>query len=444
MRRAGVGLLVLGALALLPPNFASADSLIPVGCVIDPATPGCTEEPHLDNPLGIAISPDGKSLYLSSDHGVNHFSRDPATGLVTYVGCAGDPAFGCTEGLLPGKTHALTLSPDGRSLYALGVDSEVTTFVAHLDRDPDTGVLTPRGCIGSTSTASQPCPTTAYGIQQADQIIVSPDGRSAYVASDDGYGQYPGDNALVGFSRDRVSGQLEPTGQCFQPIAFGNKRRCVHKRGMWNLSNLVMSPDGKSLYGVAIESGSVQHFRRAKKTGKLKPAGCLEDDLGPFRECHRETPQLVAPESLAISPNGRSIYAAGEVLTHLVRRKDGSLRATGCVKDRDYAPDSQACDSTADAVEVWWTNAVAASPDGGSVYVVDGLSNAIGAFRQSKRGDLVAAGCVGLEGDPANVCGSGMGGLDSPWSLAVSPDGRFVYVVSRNAHYESLAILERS
>lgn len=90
------------------------------------------------------------------------------------------------------------------------------------------------------------------------------------------------------------------------------------------------------------------------------------------------------------------------------------------------------------------SRALAVSPDGRNLYVASSLSDAIAVFRRNpKTGALTqpsgAAGCVALQG--ADGCGTAVG-LDAPNSVAVSPDGRTVYATARDS--SSIAVFHRS
>lgn len=82
------------------------------------------------------------------------------------------------------------------------------------------------------------------------------------------------------------------------------------------------------------------------------------------------------------------------------------------------------------------SRAIAVSPDGRNVYVASSRSNAIAAFRRNpKTGALGqpsgAVGCVAAKG--AFGCGTAIG-LNGPNSVAVSANGRNVYVTSRGSN----------
>lgn len=82
------------------------------------------------------------------------------------------------------------------------------------------------------------------------------------------------------------------------------------------------------------------------------------------------------------------------------------------------------------------SRAIAVSPDGRNVYVASSRSNAVAVFRRNpKTGALGqpsgAAGCVAAKG--ASGCGKAIG-LNGPNSVAVSANGRNVYVTSRGSN----------
>ncbi len=87
---------------------------------------------------GVAISPDGKQVYVASngDNAITTFSRDAGTGALTFVGTIKDGTGGA-DGL--GTATGVAVSPDGKSVY---VGSCTDNAVAVFSRDATTGALT--------------------------------------------------------------------------------------------------------------------------------------------------------------------------------------------------------------------------------------------------------------------------------------------------------------
>jgi Ca2+-binding RTX toxin-like protein len=174
------------------------------GCVSGDGSAGtCADVPGSGSPLNgaakVAISPDGRSLYLASylAHSISYFSVAPGGGQITYQGClADDGADGCVD--LPnspiGETLGVAVSPDGRSVYTT---SQTAHSIAQFSRDAQ-GALKYEGCLANT--AAQGCvdlPGTP--LSSAVEVALSPDGSSVYVVSS-------GSNTLTHFFRARAGG----------------------------------------------------------------------------------------------------------------------------------------------------------------------------------------------------------------------------------------------
>jgi DNA-binding beta-propeller fold protein YncE len=114
---------------------------------------------NMDQPRGIAISPNGRSVYVASagDGAIVTFRRFPATGQLDFV--ESDTGF-----LAPGEDVAV--SRDGARVYG-GFDNGVAT----LRRNPSTGALTNLGMTVDD-------PLGVFG------LAVTPDGGNVYATRD--------------------------------------------------------------------------------------------------------------------------------------------------------------------------------------------------------------------------------------------------------------------
>ena len=79
-----------------------------------------TVAPGMANAEGVAVSPDGKSVYITSDSegSIIHFKRNTGTGALTYEDCVTSRSSGCESGdNVPGLSGAwgIAVSPEWRS-----------------------------------------------------------------------------------------------------------------------------------------------------------------------------------------------------------------------------------------------------------------------------------------------------------------------------------------
>lgn len=157
-----------------------------VACIANSsATDGCTQAPHASLPsndiVPMDVTSDGTNLYVGSYSAVTIFRRNTSSGALTFSDClVGTASFGCT--LNPVATLAgiegLDSSPDGLNVYVSGEGSDdVSTFT----RDPNTGLLTYVSCFRQTTGLGCTVPSPA-ALADPSMLTVSDDGRSVYVA----------------------------------------------------------------------------------------------------------------------------------------------------------------------------------------------------------------------------------------------------------------------
>ncbi len=115
---------------------------------------------------------------------------------------------------------------------------------------------------------------------------------------------------MTSFSRTATTGQLTQksgTSACaIYLLAVG----CSLGRTLSAPEGIAASPDGASVYAAAFDSNAVDVFNRDADSGgliqKSRRAGCVTTSKTP--ECTRAR-ALVETGSLAISPNGKQVYA---------------------------------------------------------------------------------------------------------------------------------------
>ena len=106
--------------------------------------------------------------------------------------------------------------------------------------------------------------------------------------------------------------------------------------GLEGAKSVAVSPDGKSVYVAAAWAPALVRFERDPATGALTPKGCITDTIVEDPECAQKTYGLSGAESVAISPDGKSVYVAGTVENTVVGfERDistGALTPIGCVR----------------------------------------------------------------------------------------------------------------
>jgi DNA-binding beta-propeller fold protein YncE len=209
---------------------------------------------------------------------------------------------------------------------------------------------------------------------------------------------------------------------------------------------IAVSPDGKNVYVASSKSDAIAIFSRDIKTGVLtQPSGsggCIA--VKAASGCAKAI-GLNGPNSVAISSNGRTVYATsreGNSITTFRRDpKTGALSqlppsAAGCIS----ALPIPGC---APGRALLGPDVVVISPDSANVYVGSFFGNAVAAFtRNPKTGALSqpagAAGCIAETAGGECATGIALGAVEG---LAVSRDGSNVFAAS--ALSNALVVLNR-
>jgi DNA-binding beta-propeller fold protein YncE len=263
----------------------------------------------LNGPDVLAVSPDGKNVYVGAFFGnaAVAFSRNASTGALTQLpgssGCiAAATGAGCAKGIALKNPEGLAVSADGKNVY---VAAPLSAAVDILTRNAATGALTQAtdgtGCL--TSMPQSGC-KTARSLRGADAVAISADDRTVYVAGGISAG-------IAVLTRASGTGKLtQPTGTagCVQNVPVLG---CGLARPLIDPEGLAVSPDGANVYAAMYLSSAIGVFDRNTSSGALvqKPGqqGCVLSEVTP--RCTRARGGVRGVSSAAVSPDGRYLYA---------------------------------------------------------------------------------------------------------------------------------------
>jgi DNA-binding beta-propeller fold protein YncE len=278
------------------------------------------------------------------------------------------------------------------------------------------------GCVAAKGAAG--C-APARGLRGPNSVSVSADGRNVYATS-------VHTSAVSAFRRNPKTGalaQVPGSGGC---VAAAPVPGCAAGRALAGADVVVVSPDGANVYVGAFFGDAVAVFTRNTSTGALTQptdtTGCV---AAATSGCATGL-ALDAPEGLAISADGSSVYAATAVSNAVVTftRAPGTGALTqatdgsGCI----VAAPLTGCTT---GTQLSGANAVAVSPDDDDVYVTSLISNSLTSFTRASTGALTQQSGTSACAINLLAVGCSLGRLlKAPEGLTVSPDGADVYATA--------------
>lgn len=370
---------------------SATGALTEIGCTSD-GGPCATEVPESSNPRAVAISPDGNNVYIATSNDALVTLSRGAGGLLAFEGCLNTGDSRCTDVTgLDGGPNGVAVSPDGKNVYVTA-GSGSDSLIAEFSRDTATGALTQLGagsaCITNDATNPDACgDSSATGLTNPVDIVVSPDGNNVYVAAG---GLGPGGD-VAEFSRSGPNGaltQLLSPNDCLTSAGSGVACGNTSGTGFNGEESIALSPDGRSAYLNSWGDSALIELSR-DAAGVLEPlAGandCISSDLTNPGGCGSDdAAALNSVQGVAVSPDGLNVYAS----------------ASG--------PSPVAATGAYDAVDEFARNPIT------------------GALTQM----AAPFDCLTQNGSRCSIYN--VNGLDSARRLTVSPDGRNVYVASQN------------
>jgi DNA-binding beta-propeller fold protein YncE len=232
----------------------------------------------LEAPQGVAISPDGKHLYVTSsaEHKVAVFSRNAVSGALTFVEVEENGVGGVTGIESP---FGIAVSPDGANVYVAGYTSDA---VATFSRNATNGQLLFVEAISDTDLGVD-------GLERPGYLQVSPDGQHVYVAAEI-------DDSVAAFERSGGFGELTFV-QVLKDVADV-------PAGLDEAINVGITPDGSTVYVSSGAGEAVVEFSRDETSGELTYERAAIDGVDGVEGIDHAF-------GLAIAPDGKHLYASG-------------------------------------------------------------------------------------------------------------------------------------
>jgi len=342
--------------------------------VLDVEQDGANGVDGMDGVAAVAVSPDGRHVYVagSADDGIAIFATGAADAL-SFLAAARNGQGGVSN--LAGPVD-LAPSPDGRHLYAIaGTSQSVVAF----SRNASTGALT---FVQSITDASN----VDLALTSPSAVTVSPDGDHVYVTSS-------GENAVSWFERDAGDGTLAFAGVARDGVGGVD--------GLLSARDVVVSPDGASVYASGRNEDEIAIFSRNSANGSLAFQAVVANGVDGVTG--------LTPGALAISRDGRELWAISPASFVGFQRDP----ATGALRFVEVRADGGPPEDLLSGA-----SSLAVAPDGRHLFVGAAADGAVTTY---ERPALLRV--VDVERDGAN----GVDGLLAPAFVAPSPDGRHVY-----------------
>lgn len=197
----------------------------------------------LNGSNNIMVSADGKNVYASSfwEHGLAVFSRDESSGALTFQQVLKNGTGG-VDGII--RPSSIIESPDQKHIYVTGAFSNA---IAIFTKNPLDGTLTYSGVMKDGVNG-------VNGLRGANSASVSTDGEHIYVAG-------TSDNGLAVFSRNATTGMLTFVEYVQNGID--------NVGGLSGVNDVTVSPDGKRVYTSGAGENAVVIFDRDNVSGQL-------------------------------------------------------------------------------------------------------------------------------------------------------------------------------
>jgi uncharacterized repeat protein (TIGR01451 family) len=369
--------------------------------------PPATPVNGLDGASAITVTADGHHILVAAgnDKSVSVFERRSPDPLFSFIEIeqwnVDDP--GDSAAIVPSLRGAsgVSVSPDGAHVYAVSLGDNALSVFA---RDPGKGATEDtRGGNLDFMEAHYDGVGAVTGIQDAAFVLVSPDGQFVYVSSTNA-------NSLAVFARDN-----NDTSASYGKLTFleSHVDGVAGADGLSGASGMAMDPNSRHLYVAARYEAAVGIYERDIATGALSYIGKVTNGINGVQG-------LLGAFDVDISTDGKHIVVAGSENDSLVVLS----------RESNFASSDFGLLSFLQMLNIGVGDRpmdVVISPEDSHVYVAAANSNSLSVFRRDMDSASVSYGKLTLQAQYQDGA-DGVGGLRGARAVAISADGKRVYV----------------
>ncbi|HEX4306748.1 MAG TPA: hypothetical protein VHZ54_11955 [Solirubrobacterales bacterium] len=294
------------------------------------------------------------------------------------------------------------------------------------------------GCLSSGKAANKLC-GKARALKGAGPgvgsraIAISPDGRNVYVAAS-------GSDAIAVFDRSRATGALsQPKGKAGCVASAAGKAKgsggCAPAIGLDAPNSVAVSPDGRNVYATTRDSSSVVTFHRNRATGQLRqlpPSASGCISGQPLTGCTAGR-ALKWPDVVVVSPDGKNVYVGDFAGSGVISfSRAGQAGALTQLSGTAGCITEAGAEGCAKGMQMNHVEGMAINPNGSAIYTAAAFSSAVGVLtRDSSTGGLSQTGCITIEKVEGCALGYEFGGINA---FSFAPDGSDVYATSLSSN----------
>ena len=327
----------------------------------------------LNSPVNMLVTKDGSKVLVSSSDPptLSVFGREPSSGTVSYIGTK-------SLGNLSSNQNIWVSEYGSKGELSAPSEEGVISIYNH---STSPGLTKIESTISDLKMLMDEVKVSFTKIPETDRSILILKNGTIYILEHGDHVSEVKTLFTYNFSMDETS--------------------------LINVSNTLLSSDGRYLYLTSEESNYIYVYRISDDKDFLTYTGKINESLGVL-------------SSIKITPDGNHLYAASKDKSRLSgftrNPYDGSLSLIGYVEDNVYGVDG-----------LQGIMDLSISPDGNHIYAAAHSENSLSAFvRNHESGALKYIGYV------KNGIGR-VKGIEGINSVAISPDGNQVYVTAQES-----------